>query len=56
MYFRYFSIITRWKTMYPFVWTECFVPRLVVIGAVILEKNILNVNNVFHHLAIISHW
>ena len=45
MYFRYFLIISPWKRAGPFIWTnlipftqECFVPSLVEIGPVVLEK------------------
>ena len=49
MYFRYFVIIYPWKRVGPsFIWRnlrvlitqECFVPSLVEIGLVILEKKI----------------
>ena len=48
MYLRYFLIISAWKRVRPFIWTnlnplhprtqECFVPSLVEIGPVVLEK------------------
>ena len=47
VYFRYFLIISLWKRVWPFIWTKlnplhpgCFVPSLVEIGSVVLEKKI----------------
>ena len=43
MYYRYFVIISPWKRARTFIWTNlhsqgCFVPSLVEIGPVVLEK------------------
>ena len=42
MYFHYFVIIYPWKRAGPFIWINftqgCFVPSLVEIGPVVLEK------------------
>ena len=54
MYFRYF-VISPWKRAGPFIWKTwipftqgCFVPSLVEIGSVVLEKKIFyNFVNVF---------
>ena len=47
MYFHYFVIISPWKRAGSFIWTTwipftqgCFVPSLVEIGSVVLEKKI----------------
>ena len=47
MYFGFFIIISPWKRVWPFIWTNlnlptkgCFVLSLVEIGLVILEKKI----------------
>ena len=55
MYFHYFVIIYPWKRAGSFIWKKlrilfnqgCFVPSLVKIGPVVLEKNILKVVNLF---------
>ena len=50
MYLHYFVIISPWKRAGPFIWTNlnplaftqgCFVPSLVEIGPVVLDKQIL---------------
>ena len=45
IYFRYFFIISPWKRVGPFIWTNlnplhprCIAPSLVEIGSVVLEK------------------
>ena len=46
MYFCYFVIISPWKKAEPFIWKKnwvlstlgCFVPSLIEIGPVVLEK------------------
>ena len=53
-YFRYFVMISPLKKVWPFIWTnlnplhprmqECFVPSLLEIGPVVLEKKILFFN------------
>ena len=47
MYFRYFIIISHWKRVVPFIWKKlnpfsqgCFLPSLVEIDSVVLEKKI----------------
>ena len=56
MYFRYFVIISAWKRVGPFIWTnlhplhplECFVPSLVEIGPQwFLRRRFFNFVNVF---------
>ena len=61
MYFRYFVIIYPWKRVGPFIWRnlrvlitqECFVPSLVEIGQLVLEKktffNFINVYLLFRN-------
>ena len=48
MYFRYFIMMSSWKRAGPFIWKtwipftqECFVPSLVEIGQVVMEKKIV---------------
>ena len=64
MYFRYFVIISPWKRAGPINWSTwipftqgCFVPSLVEIGSVVLEKKIFNISSMyFHYFVIISSW
>ena len=50
MYYRYFVIISPWKRAVPLIWKiwipitqGCFVPSLVEMGPVVLEKKIFKV-------------
>ena len=54
MYFRYFSIISTWKRAWPFLRIilntfpqGCFVPSLVEIDSVVLEKKIFLISSMF---------
>ena len=62
-YFRYFVIISPWTTGGLFIWRiwvlniqEYFVPSLVKISPVVLEKIIFKFANVFSLYLIISTW
>ena len=64
MYFRYFVIISPWRRAWPFIWKnlipstqECFVPSLVKIDPVVLEKKIFKISSMyFRYFVIISPW
>ena len=64
MYFRYFVIISPWKRVCPSFeqsWTPitqvCFVPSLVEIGNVVLEKIIFKISSLYiFYFVIISLW
>ena len=60
MYFLFFVIISPWKMVWPFIWTNlnplyqtvCFVPSLIEISPVILEKifkDLIKVISLFPH-------
>ena len=64
MHYHYFIIISPLKRAGPFIWKTwipftqgCFVPSLVEIGPVVLEKKILTFSSMyFHYFIIISPW